>query len=122
MQFQMILLLLFGALWHVGTAWIAGSYFRLDLGLFLIVIAIASVISTKISAWFVPAAVMETDIWSLFGISITQDTILSLIALLISSFGFYWVVKPCYGMSGYLAAVTVSYAAAYLGGFVIKLT
>ena len=109
----MTVLLFAAALWHIGTAWFAGSVLRLDMVLFLVVVGAASVAAVWAQRRMVSAAELETEVWTVFGYSITRDVILSLIALAVSSMGFYWVVLPRYGWDGYLAAVAVSYGASY---------
>jgi hypothetical protein len=110
---RMTVLLFAAALWHIGTAWFAGSVLGLDLVLFLVVVGAASVAAVWAQRRMVSAAELETEVWTVFGYSITRDVILSLIALAVSSMGFYWVVLPRYGWDGYLAAVAVSYGASY---------
>lgn len=110
---KLSVLLFVAALWHVGTAWFAGSVLGLDLIAFLAIVAIASVAAVWAQRHLVSAAELETEMWSIFGYSITRDVILSLITVAVSSLGFYWVVLPRYGWDGYLAAVAVSYGASY---------
>lgn len=110
---RLTILLFVGALWHVGTAWFAASVLRLELLMFLAVLAVASVVALWAQRRMVSEAELETEAWSVFGYSITRDVILSLIALAVSSLGFYWVVLPRYGWDGYVAAIVVSYGASY---------
>lgn len=110
---RLTVLLFVAALWHVGTAWFAGSVLGLDLVPFLGVVAVAAVVAVWAQRRMVSAAELETEVWSIFGFSVTRDVILSLVALLVSSVGFSWVVRPRYGWDGYVAAVAVSYGASY---------
>ena len=110
---RLTLLFFLAALWHVGTAWFAGSVLRLELVGFLAVVALAAIVAVWAQRRMVSEAELETDVWSVFGFSVTRDVILSLVTLFVSSMGFYWVVLPRYGWDGYVAAVAVSYGASY---------
>lgn len=107
---RLTVLLFAAAIWHVGTAWLASG---LDLLPFLVVVGVASGVSYWVQQRLVTAAELETEVWSLFRISVTKDVILSLVALFVSSMGFYWVVWPRYGFSGYLAALGITYVVPY---------
>jgi hypothetical protein len=117
---RLTVLLLLAALWHVGTAWVAGSVLGLDLVPFLGVVGAASVAAVWAQQRLVSAAELETEVWTVFGFSITRDVLLSLIALAVSSLGFYWVVLPRYGWDGYVAAVAVSYGASYVSPILLN--
>lgn len=107
--------LLFGAaFWHVGIVWIAGAVLGLELVPFLLVVVASAAIAFWAQRRLIPAAELETEAWTLFGVSVSRDVILSLIAAAVSSFGFYWVVWPRYGWDGYLAAVALSYGVPYV--------
>jgi hypothetical protein len=111
---RLTLLFFLAALWHVGTAWFAGTVLRLELVAFLAMVAVASVVALWAQRRMITEAELETEVWSVFGFSVTRDVILSLVTLFVSSMGFYWVVLPRYGWDGYVAAVAVSYGASYL--------
>jgi hypothetical protein len=106
-------LLFAAAFWHVGVAWVASG---LDLVPFLAVVAASAAVMVWVQRRLVTAAELETEVWSIFGISVTRDVILSLVAAIVSSFGFYWIVWPRYGWDGYLAAVAISYGVPYAMG------
>lgn len=110
---RLTLLFFLAALWHVGTAWFAGSVLRLELVGFLAVVALAAIAAVWVQRRMVTEAELETEVWSLFRFSVTRDVLLSLVALAVSSLGFYWVVLPRYGWDGYVAAVVISYGASY---------
>lgn len=109
---RLTVLLFLAAAWHIGTAWMAVRL-GLDLVPFLLIVGVAAVIAVWAQRRLATAAELETEVWTLFGVSVTRDVLLSLVALLVSSFGFYWVVLPRYGWDGYLAAVAVSYGVTY---------
>jgi len=114
---RLTVLLFLGALWHVGTAWLASG---LDLVPFLGVVAAASAVATWAMTRLVTEAELETEVWSVFGVSITRDVVFSLVTLLVSSMGFYWVVWPRYGWDGYVAAVAVSYGVSYVSPILLN--
>ena len=94
--------------WHLGTAWLAT---RMGLGgeAFLGVVALSAAIADWAHRRWVSNAEIETEVWSLLGTSVTRETVVSLVALAISSLGFSAIVLPHYGWELYVMSVGVTY-------------